>query len=183
MIFARLYFPIQAARRSVVAIWSCDHTIRADRPLFSLVRNRPIARRRRQRRRGNRTRGSVSRPISVICLAELAARGEKRKHARNCRTECRLGAVASLECPAAFFIPERRKQMAARKLSDVAVSAVSPLFFPQRHPPLGRTKATSAKNLSEALRRLRRRCVSTRQLSPSRRNETDARTSSQRSRH
>ena len=172
MIFARLYFSIQAARRSVVAIWLSDHTIRADRPLFSLVRNRPIARRRRQRRRGNRTRGSVSRPISVICLAELAARGEKR-----------LGDVASLECPAAFFIPERRKQMAAQKLSDVAVSAVSPLFFPQRHPPLGRTKATSAKNLSEALRRLRRRCVSTRQLSPSRRNETDARTSSQRSRH
>ena len=73
-IFARLYFFIHAARRSVVAILLSDHATGAARPLFSLRRNRSIAERRHQRRRRNRTSARVYRPSSVICSAELATR-------------------------------------------------------------------------------------------------------------
>ena len=68
-------------------------------------------------------------------------------------------------------------------MSDVAVSAVSPWLFPRWHRPPLQPGVTSAKKLGEALRRLRRRRVAPRRATPSRRNETDARTSSQRSRH
>ena len=68
-------------------------------------------------------------------------------------------------------------------MSDVAVSAVSPWLFPRWHRPPLQPGVTSAKKSGEALRRLRRRRVAPRRATPSRRNETDARTSSQRSRH
>ena len=148
-----------------------DQAIRAARPSFSLFRYRPIAPRRNQGWRRNRTSARVSWPSSVICLAEMATRGEKRKHAQNSRTKCRLGAVDPVMCPVAVFILERRKPMPAEKSSDVAVSAVSPLSFPRRRRPIGRPGVTLTKKLSEALRRLRRRCVAPRRTSPSRRDK------------
>ena len=125
-----------------------DHAIWAESPWFSPGRNRPPARRRHGGWRRNRTSARVSLPISNIFSAELTARAENHEHARNSRTKCRLGAV-----PVAFFVLGRRKPMAAKKLSDVAVSAVSPLLSHRRHRPLGRTSVTSAKESSEALRR------------------------------
>ena len=92
------------------------------------------------------------------------------------------GGVASVMCPVAFSIQAERKPVAAKELSDVAVSAASPLLLPRQTPPLGRTKVTSAKKLSEALRRQRRRCVYPQRNSPNRRRKTDARTSTKRSR-
>ena len=159
-----------------------DHAIWAESPWFSLRRNRPIAPKKRQGWRRNRTSARVSRPTSVFCSAELTTRKGADKHARNSPTKCRLGTVASLVCPAAFSALAQRKPMAAKESGDVAVPAVSRLIFPRPHRPLGRTSVTSAKKLSESLRRQRRRRVVPRRTSPSRRNETDARTSSQRSR-
>ena len=159
-----------------------DHAIWAESPWFSLRRNRPIAPKKRQGWRRNRTSARVSRPTSVFCSAELTTRKGADKHARNSPTKCRLGTVASLVCPAAFSTLAQRKPMAAKESGDVAVPAVSRLIFPRPHRPLGRTKATLAKKLTEALRRLRRRCVVPRRTTPSRRNETDARASSQRDR-
>ena len=52
-----------------------DHVIWAGRPWFSLRRDRPLAPRRHHRRRRNRTSARVSRPISVICSAESTTRG------------------------------------------------------------------------------------------------------------
>ena len=101
---------------------------------------------------------------------------------RNSPTKCRFGAAASPVCPAVFFILAQRKPMPAQKLSDVAASAKSPAIFPRGNQPLGRPKTTSATKLSGALRRLRRRRVVRRRTSPTRRNKTDARTSSQGSR-
>ena len=167
----------------MLAIWLGDHAIRADRPPFSLVQHRPTARRRRQRWRRNRTSARVSRRTSVICSAALTARGKNRKHARNGPTKCRLGTVASLVCPVAVFILERRRPMAAQQLGDVAVSAESPSLFPRRHRPLGRTSVTSATKLSESLRRRRRRCGAPRRPSRIRGNKTDARALSRSSRH
>ena len=159
-----------------------DHAIWAESPWFSLRRNRPIAPKKRQGWRRNRTSARVSRPTSVFCSAELTTRKGKDKHARNSPTKSRLGTVASLVCPAAFSALAQRKPMAAKESGDVAVPAVSRLIFPRRLRPLGQTKATLAKKLTEALRRLRRRCVVPRRTTPSRRNETDARASSQRDR-
>ena len=159
-----------------------DHAIWAESPWFPPRWNRPIAPGGHPGWRRNQTSARVSRPSSVFCLAEWAAREEKRKHARKSPTKCRFGRAASVMYPVVVFILAKRKPMPAQQLSDVAVSAVSPLFFPRRHPPLVRTSVTSAKKLSESIRRLRRRCVSRRRTPPSRRNKTDARTSSQRSR-
>ena len=159
-----------------------DHAIWAESPWFSLRRNRPIAPKKRQGWRRNRTSARVSRPTSVFCSAELTTRKGKDKHARNSPTKCRLGTVASLVCPAAFSALAQRKPMAAKESGDVAVSAVSRWIFSRRRRPLGLTKATLAKELSGALRRQRRRCVVPRRATPSRRNETDARAPSQRDR-
>ena len=57
---------------------------------------------------------------------EVATRGKKDKHARNARTMCRPGGVASVMSTVAFFIQVEHKLMAAEQLSDVAVSAESP---------------------------------------------------------
>ena len=57
------------------------------------------------------------------------------------------------------------------------------MLRPRRHRPPGRASVTSAKKLSESLRRLRRRCFHRRQTSPNRRATTHARTSSPGSRH
>ena len=178
MVFARLYFFIQAARRSVVAIRLSDQAIRAARPLFSLFRDRPPARRRRQGWRRNRTSACVSWPNSVICSVELTTRGGNLP-LETVRPSAVFGRAASVMCPVAVSTLAQREPMASKKLSDVAVSAVSPLLFARRHRPLEPTSVTLAKKLSEALRRLRRRCVAPRRPSPSRRNETDARTLSQ----
>ena len=119
---------------------------------------------------------------SVTCSAELTTRGKKHIRARNSPTVRRLGAVAELVCPVEFFILERRKPAPAQKLGDVAASAGSYLPVLRRRRPFGRTNIASAKKLREAPRRLRHRCVAPRRTTPSRRNETDARKSSQRSR-
>ena len=159
-----------------------DHAIWAESPWFPPRWNRPIAPGGHPGWRRNQTSARVSRPSSVFCLAEWAAREEKRKHARKSPTKCRFGRAASVMYPVVVFILAKRKPMPAQQLSDVAVSAVLPLLFPRRHPPLVRTSVTSAKKLSESLRRLRRRCVVPRRTTPSRRNETDTRASSQRDR-
>ena len=161
VISARLYFVIQAARRSVVAIWLGGHVIWAESRWFSLRRNRSIAPRRHQGGRGNRTSARVSRPC----------REEKQKHARDSPTKYGFGRAAPVMYPAAVFILAQRKPMPAMESGDVAVSALSPLLFPRRPRPLGGAKETSAKKWSDALRRQRRRCVPLRRTSPSWRNK------------
>ena len=148
-----------------------DQAIWAESPRISLRQKRRIAPRRRQGWRENRPSARVGRPSSASRLAELTTLGEKRKHVRDSRTECRLGAVASIVCPVARFILLRRRGAPAQQLSDVAVSAESSLLFPRRPRPPGRTRATSAKKLGESLRRLRRCRGSPRKASPSRRNK------------
>ena len=150
------------------------YAIRADSPWFFLRRNRPLARGRRQRWRRNRTSNRVSWSTSIIFSATLTTLREEDRHARNTRTKCRLGGVATVMCPVAFCIQAERKPTVANYLSDVAVSAESPLLRPRQNRPLGRTEVTSAKKLSEALRRQRRRCVFLQRKSPSRRRETNA---------
>ena len=166
-----------------MAIRLSGHAIWAESPLFSFRRNRPLARKRHERRRRNRTSGRVSWPASVVCSAELATRGGENKHARNTRTKYRLWGVASVVCSVAFFIPAGSKPVAAKELSDLAVSADSPLLFPCRNPPLGRTKVASAEKWDEALLQQRGRCVSPPRNSPCRRGETNARATSKSSRH
>ena len=129
-----------------------DHTIRAARPVSSLFRNRPLGTRGRQRRGRNRKSARVSRPSSVIFPAELAARGGNHKHADQCLVRSEFSSWC-LE----------------RVLGDSAVPTESPLLLPRRRRPLGRTKATSAKKLSGAIRRSRRRGVVPRRTPPSRR--------------
>ena len=145
-----------------------NHPVWADSPLFSLLRNRLPARRRLQRRRRYRTSARVSWASSVICSAESTTRRENHKHARNSPTKCRFGRAASVMYPAAAFILAARKPMAAQSLGDIAVAADSPLLPPCRHRPLVRTSVASAKRLSDALRRQRRRCGAHRLTSSSR---------------
>ena len=102
--------------------------------------------------------------------------------ARNSLTKRRFGRVAPAMCPASFVSRGQRKPKPAKRLSDVAMSADSPLLFPRQNRPPGRASVTSAKKSSGALRRRRRRRVILRRTSPTRRGETDARTSSHRSR-
>ena len=145
-----------------------DHSVWASRPLFSRRWNRHPAQKRKQGWRRNWASARGRRPSSVIWSAEVTIREERRKHARNSQAECRFGRAAYAMCPVAFSILERRKPVAAEYLGAFAASVASPLLFPRRRRPLGPTSVTSAKKLSEALRRKRHRCVSPRQTSPSR---------------
>ena len=166
-----------------------DHTIRAARPVSSLFRNRPLGTRGRQRRGRNRKSARVSRPSSVIFPAELAARGG----ITNMRTNAWCGASFHPGAWGEYFggglQPKRRRDRLwseylrdanqfrwqfsswclERVLGDSAVPTESPLLLPRRRRPLGRTKPTSAKKLSGAIRRSRRRGVVPRRTPPSRR--------------
>ena len=115
---------------------------------------------------------------SVIRSAKLAAWGENRKHARNSPTRFGFGGAASVMSPLAVSALGQRKPMPAQGPSDVAVSANSPAISSRGNRPLGRTNVTSSKKSSEALRR---RCSPAGVADQA--EQTDARTSSQRSRH
>ena len=108
---------------------------------------------------------------------------QTRPRARNARTTRRLGAVACDICPAVLF-RSGGPQISNGDLVERQHHPGRPtlVFASPESTYRAETTPTSAKKLGEALRRLRRRCVVPRRASPSRRNKTNDRTSSRRSR-
>ena len=150
--------------------------------MLSLSRNRHHARRRHLGWRRNRTSGRVSRPRSVTCSAELTTRAEKRKKRAKQPNQVPFRGRRLSCVPGSSFRPGATQTNAGatterRCCLGSVVSVISPPESTSRAESL-----TSAKKSNEALRRQRRRRAGLRRLSPSRRDETDARASSQRSR-
>ena len=138
--------------------------------------------------RGEKTRTAAEksdeRPLQLVHLSYSFGgidHPEKELATRNSPTKCRFGEPPPLSARWHFSSWSDANQWRRNNWATLR-SAESPVLFPDRHRPLGRTKATSAKKFGEALRRKRRRCVGPRRTSPSRRNKTNERASSQRSR-